>query len=179
MIPEKGISLYQDSLSPDSLKTDQEEAMSVTPNYVPRSYKTINPMLVLKDVRKALRFYNNAFGAEIISEFTDPAGHIVYAEMKIDDAVIILTEEDTRYQQSAQALGDCGMILQIYTGDAEALFEAALMAGCREVFPVKEHFYGDRGGRVKDPFGFQWIIATHIEDVPPNELKRRFDNLYS
>lgn len=153
--------------------------MSVTPNYVPREYKTINTMLVVKDARKALRFYNNAFGAEIINEFVDPTGHVIYSEMKIDDTIIMLSEEDSRYQLSPESTGHSGVILQIYTGDAEGLFESAVMAGAKEIFPVKAQFYGDRAGRVVDPFGHQWIIATHTEDVPPNELKRRFDQLYS
>ena len=144
--------------------------MSVTPNYVPREYKTINVMLVVKDAHKALKFYNNAFGAEITMQLEDPSGKIIHAEMKIDDTVIMLTE--------GEASGDSGIILQIQTGDAEALFESAVMAGATEVFPIEEQFYGDRAGRVKDPFGHQWIIATHIEDVSSRELQKRFNELY-
>ncbi len=153
--------------------------MSVTPNYVPRTYKTINPLLVVKDARRALRFYNNAFGAETLMELVEPSGRVAHAEMRIEDTVLLLAEEDPRYQLSPESTGGAGVILQIYTGDVEGLFEAAVMAGAREVFPVREQFYGDRSGRVIDPFGHQWIIATHTEDVPPNEVKRRFDQLYS
>jgi PhnB protein len=153
--------------------------VSVTPNYVPRTYKTINPLLVVKDARRALRFYNNAFGAETLMELVEPSGRVAHAEMRIEDTVLLLAEEDPRYQLSPESTGGAGVILQIYTGDVEGLFEAAVMAGAREVFPVREQFYGDRSGRVIDPFGHQWIIATHTEDVPPNEVKRRFDQLYS
>lgn len=145
--------------------------MSVTPNYVPREYKTINVMLVVKDAHKALKFYNNAFGAEIIMKLEDPNGKVIHAEMKIDDTIIMLGEGEP---------GDgSGIILQIYTGDAEALFESAVMAGATEVFPIEEQFYGDRAGRVKDPFGHQWIISTHIEDVSSRELQKRFNELHS
>lgn len=145
--------------------------MSVTPNYVPREYKTINVMLVVKDAHKALKFYNNAFGAEVVMQLEDPSGKIIRAEMKIDDTIIMLMEGDFS--------GDSGIVLQIYTGDAEGLFESAIMSGATEVFPIKEQFYGDRAGRVKDPFGHEWIISTHIEDVTSKELHKRFNELYS
>lgn len=145
--------------------------MSVTPNYVPREYKTINVMLIVNDAHKALKFYNNAFGAEVNMKLEDPSGKIIHAEMKIEDTIIILAE--------GESTGESGIILQIYTGDAEALFESAVMAGATEVYPIEEQFYGDRAGRVKDPFGFQWIISTHIEDVTSKELQKRFNELYS
>lgn len=145
--------------------------MSVTPNYVPREYKTINVMLIVNDAHKALKFYNNAFGAEVNMKLEDPSGKIIHAEMKIEDTIIMLAEGENT--------GESGIILQIYTGDAEALFESAVMAGATEVYPIEEQFYGDRAGRVKDPFGFQWIISTHIEDVTSKELQKRFNELYS
>ena len=145
--------------------------MSVTPNYVPREYKTINVMLVVKDAHKALKFYNNAFGAEVTMKLESPEGRVIHAEMKIDDTIIMLVE--------GESSGDSGIILQVYTGDAEALFESAILAGASEVYPIEEQFYGDRAGRVKDPFGFQWIIATHIEDVTSKELQKRFNELFS
>jgi PhnB protein len=98
--------------------------------------------------------------------------------MKIEDTIIMLTEENAQ-ALSPQTLGGTGVLIQIYTGDAEGLFEAALMAGAKEIEPIKEQFYGDRSGRVIDPFGHQWIIATHIEDVPARELQKRFHELYS
>lgn len=153
--------------------------MSITPNYVPREYKTFNIMLVVKDVHRALKFYNNAFGAEITMNLESPEGRVVHAEMKIEDTIIMLAEEDPRYNLSPESLGSTGVVIQIYTGDAEGLFESALMAGAKEIFPIKEQFYGDRAGRVVDPFGHHWIIATHVEDVPARELHRRFNELYS
>lgn len=153
--------------------------MSVTPNYVPRDYHTISASLVVRDIEKALRFYNNAFGAEVVNELKDGNGTPVFAEMKIDDTIVMLTKEDPAYQLSPETTGSSGVVIQIYTGDAEGLFESAIMGGATEVFPLKEQFYGDRAGRVKDPFGHQWIIATHVEDVPPAEMKRRFDQLFS
>lgn len=153
--------------------------MSVVPNYVPREYKTINIQLVVKDAHKALKFYNNAFGAEITMKLEDPNGIVIHAEMKIDDTIIMLSEENPEFNLGPMSLGGSAVILQIYTGDAEGLFESAIMAGAEEVFPIRPQFYGDRAGRVKDPFGHQWIIATHMEDVPAREIQKRFNELYS
>jgi PhnB protein len=153
--------------------------MSLMPNYVPREYKTVNVMLIVKDVNKALSFYNNAFGAEIIMKLETPEGAIKHAEMKIDDTIIMLGEEDPRYNLSPESLGGTGVVIHLYTGDAEGLFETATKAGAEEIFPIKEQFYGDRAGRVKDPFGHQWIIATHMEDVAAKEMQRRFNEIYS
>lgn len=144
--------------------------MSVTPNYVPREYKTINVFLIVKDAEKALRFYNSAFRAEVVMKLVDPNGKVVHAQMRIDDTIIMLAEDEKNTSCS---------VLQIYSGDAEGMFEAAISAGATEVYPIKKQFYGDRAGRVLDPFGNQWIIATHMEDVPPKEMHRRFNELYS
>lgn len=153
--------------------------MSIMPNFVPRDYKTVNVQLVVKDAERALKFYNNAFAAEITMKLVSPEGKVIHAEMKIEDTIIMLSEEDSRYNLSPETTGSTGVVIQLYTGDAEGLFEAAIMAGAKEIFPVKEQFYGDRAGRVQDPFGHQWIIATHMEDVPPKELHKRFNELYS
>lgn len=154
--------------------------MSVTPNYVPREYKTINMSLIVKDAEKAFRFYNSAFRAELTMKLVDPSGKLVHAEMRIDDVIIFISEEMPEIGNLSPATtGSTGAVFQIYTGDAEGMFEAAILAGAEEVYPIKEQFYGDRTGRVKDPFGHHWIIATHVEDVPPKELYRRFNELYN
>lgn len=146
--------------------------MSVTPNYVPREYKTVTVHLHVKDVHKALKFYNDAFGAEIIMKLEDPNGVVIHAEIKIEDTVIMLSEGPI-------PSGTPSVVLQLYTGDVEALYESAIRAGAEEISPIEKQFYGDRTGRVKDPFGHHWILATHMEDVPPRELQKRFHELYS
>lgn len=146
--------------------------MSVAPNYVPRDFKTINFLLKVNDGEKALRFYNAAFGAEVTEKLVDPKGIIQYAEIKIDDTIIML-KEDKNFQ------GATGVTLQIYTGDAERLFESVIKAGGVEVSGINEQFFGDRAGRVRDPFGYEWVIATHMEDVPSKELRKRFDQTFS
>lgn len=151
--------------------------MSVTPNYVPREFKTINVFLFVKNAHEALKFYNSAFDAEVVNKFESADGYIVHAQMKIDDTIIFVAEATDKLPMDPEA--NSGVVIQIYTGDAEGMFENAIKAGATEVQPIQEQFYGDRSGIVRDPFGHMWVIATHMEDVPPNELKKRFDQLYS
>lgn len=145
--------------------------MTVTPNYVPREYKTINVYLLVSDAEKALKFYNMAFGAEVTMKLVDPEGIIVHAEMRIEDTIIMLS-------QDASFTGTSGIMLQLYTGDVEKVFESALLAGAKEIEPIKNQFYGDRAGKIQDPFGHQWKLATRVEEVPPRELYKRFNELY-
>lgn len=146
--------------------------MSVTPNFVPRAFKTINIFLRVNNAEKALRFYNNAFGAEIIEKLVDPEGIVQYAEIKIEDTIVMLTE-DRNFE------GAKGVTFQIYTGDAEGLYESLMMAGAKEISKIHPMLFGDRGGTVMDPFGYEWRVCTHMEDLSPNEIKKRFDQLFS
>lgn len=146
--------------------------MSIVPNYVPRDSKTINIFLTVNDGEKALRFYNNAFGAEITQKLVDPNGIIQYAEIKIEDTVIMLYE-DKNFSNPK------GVTIQMYTGDVEGLYESAIMAGAEEVSKVEMQFYGDRAGKIRDPFGYEWLLATRVETLAPHELKERFNALYN
>jgi PhnB protein len=142
--------------------------MSITPNFVPREYKTLNIVLLVKDAEEALKFYNRAFGAEITMKLKDAGGVVQHAEMRIEDTVIMLKD-------SAESTHNNGVILKLYTGDVSAFMEVAVGAGCEEVSPIKKEINGDRSGKIKDPFGHQWIISTHVEDITAKELQRRFN----
>lgn len=144
--------------------------MSVTPNYVPRNFKTVNIILTVNDAERALRFYNNAFGAEITEKLIDTEGLVRYAEFKIDDTIIMLTE-DKNFS------GARGVAFKIYTGDAEGFYENSVLAGAEEMEQISPDINGDRSGKVRDPFGYEWIIATHMEDVTSVELRHRFEQL--
>jgi PhnB protein len=146
--------------------------MSMIPNYVPSSYKTINVMLAVRDAEKALEFYNRAFGAETVMKLVDPNGSVAHAEFKIADTIIMLTEEKESNP------GVSSVVLSLYTEDVEGFFETAEAEGARVISPIKKQFYGDRSGKLEDPFGHQWIIATHEEDMTAAELQKRFNDLY-
>lgn len=151
--------------------------MSIIPNYVPSSYKTVTPKIFVKNAEKALEFYNRAFGAETEMKLSDDSGRIVHAEFKLADTIIMLAEEDPGLNKAPTSVGSVSVVLQLYVPDVEGFFEEALRAGAEEVFPIASQFYGDRAGRLRDPFGHEWIIATHEEDVPFRELEKRFHQL--
>jgi len=146
--------------------------MSVLPNYVPRAYNTITINLIVPDADRAIKFYNSAFDAELLMKLEDPVGRVLHAEIKIDGTILMLSEGEVTG-------GENPVILQLYTGDVEGLWEQAISAGAQEVSPIKVEFYGDRAGKLKDPFGFYWRLATHMEDVPPRELQKRFHEIFS
>ncbi len=152
--------------------------MSIIPNYVPSQYKTVNLHLIVKDADHALDFYNRAFGAEVVLRLQDPSGVVVHAEIKIADTIIMLAEEHPGYNRSPETLGGTSAVIQIYTGDVEGFFEEAVKAGATVLAPIKEEFYGDRVGKLQDPFGHVWVVATHVEDLTASEIQKRFNELY-
>ena len=152
---------------------------SPVPNYIPSGYKTLNVFLPVKNAPKALEWYNRAFGAEEIMRLTDPNGVVVHAEMKMSDTIFMLVEEDDRFSKSPASLGGTSVIMQLYVGDVDAFAETAISQGAEIVYPIENQFYGDRAGRIKDPFGHQWILSTHRESVTANEMQKRFNNFFS
>lgn len=144
--------------------------VSPIPNYIPSGFKTINVILVLKDALKAIEFYNRAFGAEEVLRLRDASGRVLHSELKIGDTILMLGE-------TGEAHPPAGVVIQLYVGDVEAFVEEAVKAGCELIYPIEQQFYGDRAGRIKDPFGYQWIIATHTEDVSASQMQKRFNDL--
>jgi PhnB protein len=143
---------------------------------VPEHLHTLTPRLVLRDSTKAIEFYRRAFGAEARGEpFVEPGGKVVHAEIRIGDSVVYLTDEGSDGNGIApESLGgQVTTILALTVPDVDALWERAVDAGCEVIYPLADQFYGDRGGRLRDPFGHQWMLSTHIEDVDHDELARR------
>lgn len=153
--------------------------MTFIPNYVPSPYKTVNVQIIVKNALKALDFYNRAFNAEVIMKLTDPQGVVVHAEFKVADTIIVLSEENPKLNLSPTTLGGATSVIQLYTGDVESIFEESVKAGAEVIFPIQKQFYGDRAGRIRDPFGHEWIIATHMEDLSASEIQKRFNELYA
>jgi PhnB protein len=154
--------------------------MSIIPNYVPSPMKTVNVVLTVKDAHRAVEFYNRAFGAEEVMRLSDPlSGKIAHSEIRIADTIIMINEEDPTHARSPETLGGTSVTVQLYVPDVEGFWEEALKAGAEVVFPIKKQFYGDRAGRLRDPFGHQWIVATHMEDLTAAEIHNRFNQLYS
>ena len=143
---------------------------------IPSGYHTLTPYLIVKDAARAIEFYRQAFGAEEVMRLPGPGGKIGHAEIKIGDSRIMMADEfPDMGALGPQSLGGTPVFLLLYVPDVDADFERAIAAGARSIRPVKDQFYGDRSGMVADPFGHLWALATHIEDVPPEEMRRRSD----
>lgn len=144
--------------------------------FKPPGYHSVTPYLALRDARAALDFYARAFGAELMLKLDMPDGSIAHAEIRIGDSILMLSEENPDWgNRSPQSLGGSPVFLMIYVPDVDAAFARALEAGAEAVRPVADQFYGDRSGTLKDPFGYQWTLATHIEDVSTEEAQKRMN----
>ena len=141
---------------------------------IPKGYHTATPYLVIKGAAKAIEFYKKAFGAAEMTRMTQPDGRVGHAEIKIGDSPIMLADEFPEMgARSPQSIGGSPVSILLYVQDVDALTSSAIAAGAKVIRPVKDQFYGDRSGSLEDPFGHQWHIATHVEDVAPEEMKKR------
>ena len=141
---------------------------------VPEGYHTATPYLIVNDAARALEFYARAFGAKELMRFAAPDGKIGHAEIRIGDSVIMLADEHPEMgYRSPRALGGSPVSLMLYLDDVDASFARALGAGAVQLRAPENQFYGDRSGTLADPFGHVWTLATHVEDVAPDELQRR------
>ena len=141
---------------------------------IPDGYHTATPYLIVDGAAKALEFYKQAFGAEELLRMDAGGGKIMHAEIKIGDSLIMLADENPeRGHKSPKSYGGTTVSILLYVPDVDAQFKRALAAGAKSMRPVEDQFFGDRMGTLTDPFGHCWSIATHKEDVPPAELKRR------
>jgi PhnB protein len=154
-------------------------AAKVSP--IPAGYHTITPHLVVKDTRKAIDFYKRAFGAEERGIAQGPDGKIMHAEIKIGDSIVMLNDEFPEFGglSPSSTKADTCVSLHLYVDDADKLFKSALAAGAVETMPLMDQFWGDRYGKLKDPFGHSWSIATHIKDISPDEMKKAMDEAVS
>lgn len=145
---------------------------------IPPGYHTVTPYLIIKNAAGAIEFYKKAFGAKEIMRMERPDKKIMHAEIKIGDSSVMLAEEALeRGAKSPQAFGGSPVTLHLYVEDVDALFNQAIAAGGKVLRPVKDEFYGDRAGAFADPFGHIWHLATHKEDVSPDEMRKRFENM--
>ena len=143
---------------------------------IPDGYHTLTPFLTVRDAARAIEFYKKAFGAEERGSAKSPDGKIMHAELKIGDSIIMLSDEFPEFGAlSPQSTGGAGMGLHIYVDGVDAAFDRAVKAGAQVEMPVSDQFWGDRYGKLKDPFGHKWSIATHIKDMSADEMKKSMD----
>jgi PhnB protein len=141
---------------------------------IPDGYRSITPYLVVRGAADALEFYKRAFGAKEIMRMAAPGGRIGHAEIEIGGSRIMLTDEFPEMGARApQSPGATPVMIYLYVDDVDQTVKAALAAGAKTGRPVEDQFYGDRSGSLTDPFGHLWWVATHKEDVPIDEIRRR------
>jgi PhnB protein len=142
---------------------------------VPEGYHTLTPYLIVRDAAAALEYYARAFGARELFRMAQPGGKVMHAEIQIGNSRIMLADEFPEINaRGPQAYGGSPVALLLYVEDVDSFYARALESGATALRPVKDQFYGDRSGGLQDPFGHIWHIATHIEDVSVDEMRRRY-----
>lgn len=145
---------------------------------IPEHLHTVTPRLVVRRAAAAIDFYRAAFdAAEIGDRFTGPGGEIIHAELRIGDSVVMITEDTgdpAAPARSPEALGGVvSAVMATYWADVDAAWDRAVAAGADIVYPLQDAFYGERGGRLRDPYGQQWMLSQHTEDLTAAEMDRR------
>jgi PhnB protein len=148
---------------------------AVTP--IPEHLHTVTPRLVVRNGADAIGFYRAAFGAvEVGERFTGPAGELIHAEVRIGDSIVMISDEaeEGAPARSPESLGGTvSAIMATYWADVDVVWERAVAAGAEVVYPLADQFYGERGGRLRDPCGQQWMLSQRIENVSAGEMARR------
>ena len=143
-------------------------------NAIPSGYHSLTPYLVVNDASRAIDFYTQAFGAKETVRMGGPGGKIGHAELKIGDSMLMLSDEiPGSGTRSPQSLGGSPVSVFMYVENVDSVFDQAVKAGAKADKPPEDMFWGDRFGHLTDPFGHLWAIATHIEDVAPEEMRKR------
>ena len=141
---------------------------------IPEGYPRVSPYLYVDDAQGAIDFYGEVFGAKERMRMPAPEGKIGHAELQIADSVIMLADEFPEMGvRSARAVGGTPVTISVYVDDVDDVWARAMRGGATEIRGLRDEFYGDRTGQFEDPFGHRWSVASHVEDVPPDEMERR------
>ena len=141
---------------------------------IPEDYHSVTPRFMFKDARKAIEFYKLAFGAQERFVMPGPVGkEIMHAELRIGNSIIMMGDESPQHAcKSAETAGGSPVSFYLYLENADEAFKTALEAGAEARMPVEDMFWGDRAGTVQEPFGYTWMLATHIKDLTPEEIQQ-------
>lgn len=141
---------------------------------IPRGYPRVCPYLHVDGAAEAIEFYTTVFGATERLRLDGPGGRVGHAELELGDSVVMLADSHPEMGiLGPRAVGGTPVVLSVYVGDVDGTIAHAVERGATVVRPVEDRFYGDRTGQIEDPFGHQWSVQTHVEDVPPDEMIRR------
>ena len=145
-------------------------------SYIPKDYNSVTPYLIVKDGAKAIEYYKKVFGATETVRMNGPDGKVGHAELKIGNSHIMLADENPSMgpgHTSATTVGGSPVSLYVYLPDVDSVVKTAVAEGAKILKPVEDQFYGDRSGFIQDPFGHFWSVATHKEDLSPQEMEER------
>ncbi len=138
---------------------------------IPEGFHTVTPHLVVSDAAAAIEFYQKAFGAEEVNRMPGPEGKIMHAAIRIGDSPVMLNDEfPDMGTVGPKAIGGTAVTIHLYVKDADAVWDSATKAGAKVVVPIDDMFWGDRYGVIEDPFGHRWSIATHTQDLTPEQV---------
>jgi PhnB protein len=149
-------------------------------SYIPKDYNSVTPYLIIKGAAQAIEYYKKVFGATETVRMNGPDGKVGHAELKIGNSHIMLADENPSMGQghtSAATIGASPVSLYVYLPDVDSVVKRAAAEGAKILKPVQDQFYGDRSGFIQDPFGHLWGVATHVEDVSPQEMKERMQKM--
>ncbi len=147
---------------------------------IPDEYPRVMPYLIVDGAAAAIDFYRSVFGATERGRMPAPGGKIGHAELEIGDSMIMLADESPEMDAvGPRSVGGTPVSLLVYVEDVDSVFDRAVQAGAKPLAAVDDKFYGDRSGQFEDPFGHRWNVATHVEDVPPDEMTKRMEAMYA
>ena len=142
--------------------------------YIPKGYHNVTPSLAFKGANEAITWYKNVFGAQEKMRMDGPDKKVMHAELSIGDSMIFLAEENPEYKnKSARSTNGNSINLHVYVEDVDATIKKAVQNGASLTMPATDQFYGDRCGRIEDPFGYSWVLATHVKDVSEKEMNEK------
>ena len=145
---------------------------------VPEGYPEVTPYLIVDGAGAAIEFYGKVLGARERMRLPGPDGTIGHAELQLGDSLLMVADEAPQLGlRGPRAIGGTPVTISVYVEDVDGVVERAAQAGARVLRPVEDQFYGDRSGQFEDPFGHRWSVATHVEDVSPEEMSRRAADL--
>ncbi len=160
--------------------TKEDISTNSTVRPIPEGMRTVTPHLICAGAAEAIEFYQKAFGAVELSRMPGSDGKIMHASIRIGDSVIMLNEENPNWDSfGPKSLKGSPVTIHLYVENVDAVFEQAVRAGAKVTMPLDDMFWGDRYGKLEDPFGHQWSVGTHVRDVSPEEMQKAMEQMGS
>jgi PhnB protein len=149
----------------------------VNSSYIPKGFHAVTAAINMPNAVAAMEWYKKVFNAAEKMRLTEPGGKLAHGEIDIDGTVVMIAEENPDYNRSPSTLNGTSVVFCIYVPDADAIIQKAVDAGATLIAPAADQFYGARSGRIEDPFGYKWIVSTHLKEVSAAEMQKQLDDM--